>query len=270
MADPAVTILIPHYNTLELTKLCLRLLRKFTDPQMIEIIVIDNASQDGSLDYLRQLSWIELIERSNTPGESPILAHSRALDLALERVKTPYILSIHTDTLVKRHDWLIYLLTEMQKSPTIAGVGSWKLECKPLWRRTAKEVERIAQMAFYRIIGKTTHGLEGVGENFYYLRSHCALYRTDLLIKYCLRFSDGDGLAGKALHQVLVNLGYKMVFLPPSSLIKYLEHINHATTVLNPHLSTRQKSVDKGLQRIEQSLARLNAYDILTDVSLDR
>jgi len=268
MNGPLVTILIPHYKTLELTKLCLRLLRKYTPPHMLKVIVIDNGSQDASSDYLRSLSWIELIERDTTE-EVPVLAHSRALDEALTRVTTPYVLSIHTDTLVKHSEWLSFLLSQIQDQPRLAGVGSWKLEAKPYWRQLLKKAERCLQLAYYRLIGKNKHPLEGIGKNYYYLRSHCAMYRTDLLKSMNLHFSDGDMVAGKSLHRALVDAGYQMKFLPSDILIKYLDHVNHATTVLNPELSTRKKSLTKGLRRIKKSLASVNSVDILKDASLD-
>jgi len=71
------------------------------------------------------------------------------------------------------------------------------------------------------------------------------------------------------MHQRLVEAGYRMVFLPSDVLSRYLEHINHATTVLNPELSTREKSVVKGLRRIERCLKRLGANEILLDEALD-
>lgn len=268
MTQALVTILVPNYKTLELTKLCLRLLRKYTDSNQAKVVVIDNDSQDESLGYLRTVSWIELIERKAIAGESPVQSHARALDMALERVTTQYVLSIHTDTLVKHPRWLPFLLSQIEKKPTIAGVGSWKLESKPLWRQLLKLLERQWQSLYYRLIGKTSHGLEGMGKNYYYLRSHCALYRTELLKKLNLHFADGDMVAGKEMHKKLVESNYQMIFLPSDILIKYLEHINHATTVLNPHLS-RQKSVDKGRRRIEKSLARMNVAAILQDASLD-
>jgi hypothetical protein len=268
MTHPLVTILIPNFKTLDLTKLCLRLIRKYTDPKKAKIIVIDNDSQDASLDYLRTLTWIELIERKAIPGETPVQSHSRALDMGLEKVATPYVLSIHTDTLVKQAQWLESLLTHIAKSPTIAGVGSWKLESKPFWRQALKLAEHYVQFVYFRLLGKSQHGLAGVGKNYYYLRSHCAMYRMDLLKKYQLRFSDGDMVAGKQMHKQLADMGYKMLFLPSEVLINSVEHVNHATTILNPHLS-RQKSVHKGLRRMEKSLIRLNASAILQDVSLD-
>jgi hypothetical protein len=270
MTQTLVTILVPHYKTLELTKLCLRLLRKHTDLTKAKVMVIDNDSKDESLDYLRTVSWIELIERKAILGESPVQSHAHALDMALEQVTTPYVLSIHTDSLVKHPQWLDFLISCIERSPKIAGVGSWKLESKPCWRQALKILERSVQLAYYRLIGKVQHGLEGIGKNYYYLRSHCAMYRMDLLKQLHLHFSDGDKVAGKAMHKQLVDAGYEMVFLPSEVLIKYLEHINHATTVLNPALSSRQKSVDKGLRRIEKSLARMNAKSVLMDASLDR
>lgn len=264
------TILIPNYKTLELTKLCLRLLRKYTDHDQAAVVVIDNDSKDASLDYLRSLRWIRLIERQAIPGESPVESHARALDLALLTVTTPYVLSIHTDTLVKRPDWLDFLHGQMKRSDQIAGVGSWKLERKPIWRQWLKSLERAGQLNYYRLTGKTQHGLEGVGKNYYYLRSHCAMYRVDLLRRFNLHFSDGDEVAGKSMHKSLVEAGYRMLFLPSASLIKYVDHVNHATTVLNPSLSSRQKSVDKGMRRIEKSLAAIRSEVILQDESLDR
>lgn len=270
MSEPLVTILVPNYKTLELTKLCLRLLRKHSDPNIIKVIVIDNDSQDASLDYLRTVSWIDLIERKAISGEAPVQSHSRALDLALAKVTTPYVLSIHTDTLVKRDDWLDYLLAKIENKPKVAGVGSWKLECKPMWQLWLKSVEGYLQQFYYKLIGKTKHGLQGVGENFFYLRSHCAMYRTELLKKLNLGFSSGDMVAGKAMHKGLEDAGYEMIFLPPENLIRYLEHINHATVVLNPELSSRQKTVTKGLHRIKKTLVNLDANKILQDASLDK
>lgn len=269
MTMPQVTILIPNYKTLELTKLCLRLIRQYTDPALAKVIVIDNDSNDASLDYLRTLKWIELIERQQIPGESPALSHSRALDLALERVTTPYVLSIHTDTLVRNKKWLPFLLGEINRDSNIAGVGSWKLEAKPLHKHLFKSLERLTQRMIYRIMRKKDHAIEGLDHNHYYLRSHCALYRMDLLRKYQAKFSEEEEVAGKAMHRKLVAQQHKMIFLPSAILLKYMDHINHATTVLNPTLSRNEKSVIKGMRRIEKSLEAFNASAILQDSSLD-
>ena len=63
LAPGKVSICIVNYKTEELLKLCLRSIRKFTTFPY-EVIVVDNDSGDGSLDYLRSLSSIRLIERT--------------------------------------------------------------------------------------------------------------------------------------------------------------------------------------------------------------
>jgi len=269
MNNPLVTILIPNYRTLKLTKLCLRLLKKHTDMNKIHVIVIDNDSQDASLDYLRRLDWIELIERKAAPDDTPPLSHCRALDLGLSRVQTPYFLSIHTDTFVTDPRWLNVLLSEIEKSDNIAGVGSWKLESKPAWRRFLKQLESYWQQFYFKLIGKP-HKIAGAGKNYYFLRSHCALYRKNLFDKLGLTFSEGNECAGKRVHKALVDAGYEMVFLESDYLSRYMDHLNHATLILNPELGSKKKTITKGLKRIQWKLASINAEAILADDDLDQ
>ena len=57
-----VTIVIPHYQTHDIISLCLRSIRKFT-PQPYKVIVVDNDSKDESLEYLKSVKWLHLIQR---------------------------------------------------------------------------------------------------------------------------------------------------------------------------------------------------------------
>lgn len=269
MSQPLVTILIPNYKTLALTKLCLRLIKKNTDLSKAKVIVIDNDSRDESVAYLRTLGWIDLIERPAIPGENGPAAHAAALDLGLARTVTPYVLSIHTDTLVKHPQWLEFLIKEIEKSPQVAGVGSWKLEFKSLPQRVIKNIEFKFQQSYYRLTGQKNHALAGVGDNYFYLRSHCAMYRTQLLQDYGLSFSAGGEVAGKVMHKELIQQGYHMEFLRAEVLGNYIEHLNHATMVLNSEFHANMQHVDKGLKRVQQGLKRFDADKILADSSLD-
>ena len=267
--EALVTILIPNYKTLDLTKLCLRLIRKRTDFKKAKVIVIDNDSQDESTDYLRSLKWIKLIERSAEPDDIPHTSHSRALDLGLKEVDTPYVLIIHTDTLVKHEKWLDFLLHHIEKKPNVAGVGSWKLEQKPWYRRAAKALEEKVQLWWYKLINKKDHNVQGVGKNYYYLRSHCALYRMSYLKQYGLTFSEDQDTAGKVMHRKLIENDHDMIFIPSEKLCYYMDHVNHATMVLNPELGSRKKSIVKGKDRIKRSLKKIKADEILADNGLD-
>lgn len=265
-----VSILIPHYKTLELTKLCLRCLKKYSDLNQVKVIVIDNGSKDDSSQYLRSLNWIELIEREVSPQESPPQAHANALDLALERVDTPYVLSIHTDTIICHPQWLDFLLSQINQSAKIAGVGSWKLEHKPWIRRMAKKLERFWQLYIWYPITRQGEGLiEGRGKSYYYLRSHCALYRTDLVRAHTKGFHDGQETAGKVMHKKLVDSGFEMLFLESEQLTKYLRHLNHATMILNPEISGKRTGTKRAQRRILHELNSVDYQKVLADDSLD-
>src|SRR5210317_2109543 len=100
------TICIVNYKTLDFTRLCLRSIRKFTK-YPYEVIVVDNDSQDESLEYLKSLDWIRLIERragANEPGGG--YAHAAGLDLGLENCNTEFFVSMHSDTFVRKDNWL--------------------------------------------------------------------------------------------------------------------------------------------------------------------
>ncbi len=153
MPEPEVSIIIPNYRTAALTKLCLRSLVLHTELRRVRVIVVDNDSQDESTEYLRGLSWIRLIERRRAKEESGPQMHARALDLAFAQVDTPYTLVMHTDTIVVSSSWLDFLVGNIASSPDIAGVGSWKLESVPAWRRVGKAVESFCRLPLRRGIG---------------------------------------------------------------------------------------------------------------------
>ena len=82
MTDGAVTILIPHFQTLEPVRLCLRSIRKYTThPHRVR--VLDNGSADASLPYLESVRWIELVQTglNNDTWRS----HYEALNRAVEK-----------------------------------------------------------------------------------------------------------------------------------------------------------------------------------------
>jgi GT2 family glycosyltransferase len=269
MSNPQVSILIPNYKTPDLTRICLRLIRKHTDLTRVQVIAIDNHSEDDSLTYLRSLDWITLLERPPAADDTPPLSHSRALDLALAQVNTPYVLSIHTDTFMHHPGWLDFLLSYIDGKNDVAGVGSWKLEDKPLYKRVLKRIEFSLQSLYYPLLGKADK-LMGSAKNYYYLRSHCALYRSAALRELNTNFSDGNETAGKVMHRKLEEAGYKMVFLPSETLSSYIYHVNHATMVLNPELGSSDTSIRTGKKRVEAMLNKVGAKQILSDISLDQ
>lgn len=267
MEKAEVTILLPSFNTAELTKLCLRSLRKYTDCGRVKVLVVDNGSRDASVEYLRGLDWITFCERPAVEGETGVEQHARSLDLLLEQVDTPYVLSIHTDTIVRRADWLDFLLNKIKSNPNIAGVGSWKLSNWSPVKRTIKKVEDLIR--FHIIFPLTGRKLDPETK-FQYLRSHCALYRTDLLKEKTKGFFDGV-TAGKSLHKMLTASGYQMIFIDEHELVRYINHFDHATVILNPEIfKGRKSSKPKARKRLGEALNVPEFDAILADAELDR
>lgn len=265
--NPQISILIPHYRTPELTKFCLRSLRKYSDLSRIEVIVIDNGSRDASTQYLRSLSWIRLVEREPEPGERGGQAHARALDLGLTQATAPLVLSIHTDTIITSPQWLDYLLAQIEADAEVAAVGSWKLEFKPWYKLLAKKIDPLWDSIRrpFRKPGSRK------SDSYRYLRSHCALYRTEIVRKHRLSFGENE-VVGKAMHRKLEGLGYEMKFLDIYELVKHLRHINHATMILNPEIggSGCKTGTKAERRRVLQELKELNYEAILADTGLDR
>ena len=269
MPTKEVTILVPNYKTPDITRICLRLLRRHTDPQRVDVIAIDNDSADASLDYLRSLSWIRLIERPPAADDTPPLSHSRALDLALTQVDTPFVLSIHTDTFVRRDDWLDFLLEPFRDNPQVAGVGSWKLETKTGVQQLGRRVEQFWKESAYSLTGRRAYDPVRFDPSLRYLRSHCAMYRMDVIRTLGTGFSDGNAVAGRVMHRKMVEAGYRMIFLESERLGRYVDHLNHATMVLNPDLGSKDATVRSGRKRIQAKLRGIDAVGILADDSLD-
>ena len=61
------SIVILSYNTLSYTKLCIESIRAYTK-KSYEIIVVDNASTDGSLEWLKEQPDIKLIANRENAG----------------------------------------------------------------------------------------------------------------------------------------------------------------------------------------------------------
>ena len=259
MSAPEVTIILPNYKTPELTKLCVRSLRLYTDMSKIQLIAVDNDSQDASVEYLRTVEFVKLIERKTT-GENAPEMHAKALDLALEQVTTPYVMVIHTDTIVVRNDWLDFLLKKISADKNIAAVGSWKLEFVPPLKSFFKRIETAIRRKLGRVILDREH----------YFRSHCALYKTDC-IRQTRGFFDNDS-AGISAFNILRDLGYELPFIESEELSRYIRHLNHATMILNPVADGNKHKTSSPAKRraLEKELRQLMSDRIMLDDSLDR
>lgn len=263
--QPKVSILIPHFQTPTLTLLCLRLLRQKTRFDGYEVVVIDNGSTDGSGKLIENLRWVRLVRREVPANERPARSHGLALNFGIEQTEAPYVLIMHTDTMILRSDWLQYLVQTLERQgPDCGLVGSWKMESHGRLRRFGKWLEECAR-----------HWRGGKSRIRRYARSHCALYRRAAVrVRPNMFEPSEDRSAGEELHFAIEAAGMRCHFLPPHELGQFVRHLNHATMALNtefgrcdPHMPrTRAKTI----RRIQRFFRSIRAEELLVDRSLDR
>ena len=260
-------ICIVNYKTLDFIKLCLRSIRKFTR-YPYEVIVIDNNSQDQSVEYLRGLSWIRLIERDTKGEQGGGFSHACALDAGLENCNTDFFVSLHSDTFIERDGWLGELVSYFGDERKVACVGSGKIELTPKWRVLLKQVTDFR--TFKRKLLKVP---DPAGKYRYYNRTICCLYRTEVLRREKLSFLAGreEGLtAGKKLYFELVDRGYKTIELSPAVMGQYVVHLAHATQVVNlEEFTLRNKTIRKCNRLIDKITSSAVFKSVLSDDSLD-
>lgn len=262
-------ICIVNYKTLDFTRLCLRSIRKFTR-YPCEVIVVDNGSNDESLEYLKHLSWIRLIERPSKPGQTGGgYAHAAGLDLGLQSCNTEFFVSMHSDTFVRKENWLTDLTSYFDSDQNVACVGSGKVELTPKWRVVLKKATDLR--TFKRRLLREP---DPIGKYRYYNRTICCIYRTDILQCENLSFlMDRDkGLTGgKKLYFELVDRGYRTVELPSSVMGRYVYHLAHATQVVNPaEFTLRKRTIRKCNRLVDRVMSSATVQSIITDDSLDR
>jgi polysaccharide pyruvyl transferase CsaB len=110
---PRASIIIVTYNNLALNKLCLESLIRNTEYLNYEVIVVDNASADGTPAYLRylanQYANISIILNSQNHG------FARANNQGIAQSRGEYIVLLNNDTIVPP-GWLNRLLRYLQFS----------------------------------------------------------------------------------------------------------------------------------------------------------
>jgi len=265
-----VTILIPHYQTLDSIRLCLRSIRKYTPLESVKVQVLDNGSTGASMDYLHSLSWIDLV---HTDCANHIWkAHYMALNQAVSDVNTPYLLLLHSDTYVHHPDWLGVLFRQITGRTVAVGPRHQRIPIRtPLWSLSA-----VLQSLRSRELKP------GVPT----LRSFCALYQADILQKLGCEFVTEAGEdINVATNEELVENGYSIKGLSAWHLSKYLFHASAITLIAQGTEPVQRRNTAEACQtgqgyvdcrtyrRTRQMLDRFMALPatqaILSDNSLD-
>ena len=89
-----VSIIIVNYNTLKMTKECIDSIYQYTKNVFFEVILVDNASGDGSKDFFEKDTRIKYIYNKENLG------FGKANNLGLLEAQGKYIFLLNSDTLL--------------------------------------------------------------------------------------------------------------------------------------------------------------------------
>jgi polysaccharide pyruvyl transferase CsaB len=117
---PKASIVVVTYNNLALNRLCLESLYGRTEWPTFEVIVVDNASQDGTPEYLReaQRRYPNLSVVCNDTNRGFAAANNQGLKLATGDV----LVLLNNDTVVTR-GWLTTLRRHLAAQPKLGLIG---------------------------------------------------------------------------------------------------------------------------------------------------
>jgi glycosyltransferase involved in cell wall biosynthesis len=107
----AVSIVCATLNAREAVQLTFESLARCT-PEPVDVLVADNGSTDGTLEYLQSLDWLRVVPLSARPGACT--DHGSTLDWLTARVQTPYLLTLDSDVEFLARGWLTSMLAYAQ------------------------------------------------------------------------------------------------------------------------------------------------------------
>ena len=141
-----LSIIILNYKTKHLLRLILKNVQALTIPVPYEIIVIDNASEDGSAEMVANLyPTVKLIQSRENVG------HAKGNNLGIRQAQGEFLLIVNTDIIIPDAESIMTAFEYLKQNPDVGilgpqlrnGDGSIQASCfrpygsyTPLYRRT--------------------------------------------------------------------------------------------------------------------------------------
>jgi len=231
MAD--LSIILVNYNGAEFLYECLNSINKFVGYGDIEVIIVDNCSNDGSIQIIEEnYSSFKLIYSQANLG------FGKANNLGVTYSRGKCLLFLNTDTIL-RECALESLLEYLQQNKDIGAIssritfknGSYQLSCGSLPNLVVEFFDKIKYgldnklpQVFSRIYDRRYSTVKEVG----WVTGACMMMRRDVFEQiggfdenFFMYFEDKD------ICKRVKELGYKVVYYPKTSIIHLLGGSSH-------------------------------------------
>jgi glycosyltransferase involved in cell wall biosynthesis len=255
---PILSIIIPQYKTLELTRLCIRAIKQFSILHP-EIIVVDNNSKDASLDYLKKIKNITLIENKRECNGAD--AHRLALDLGIKKARGQWILLFHSDSIVLRKGWDEDLIDLTKKYPGTIGATTIYRDINrfaPWYTKLLRYFKE--RNSFFNYTFNPTDKK---------IMSYCFLIERQFFLKTGYEFYGSQGDVGDSLYQIHIKNKKPFILLGRKMLNRFIWHTSNATS-LAAGLMNDKKSKQKFFKKRNQLLSSDIISSILKNNALDK
>ncbi len=164
-----VSIIIINYNTLELTKNTINSVIEKTQGIKYEIILVDNASADGSIEYFEEKYRNKIIFLKNREN----LGFGRANNKGIEIAKGKYVFLLNSDTLlINNAIKILFEYMELNPKVGVCGGNLYDGELNP----THSYLKKIPSIKteinyFFNILGKIVKKISKKRDDFNYSES---------------------------------------------------------------------------------------------------
>ncbi len=122
--EPVVSVVVLTYNNLAFTEACLFSIEAYSDYRNLEVIVVDNASTDGSVEWLRD--WAEAPSAAGHRRRLVLnpsnLGFSAGNNVGLREATGDYLVLLNNDTYVTP-GWVRGLCAHLRRDPGLGLVG---------------------------------------------------------------------------------------------------------------------------------------------------
>lgn len=142
------TIIIPNYNGLSFMEPCFESLKEQT-VRDFKVLVVDNGSTDGSVEWLKEHRIPSIFLKENT-------GFSGAVNTGIRAADTPYVLLLNNDTRVEP-GFVAAMERAMDQSPKIFSVSSRMIQMyHPELLDDAGDMYSILGWAYQRGVGRSS------------------------------------------------------------------------------------------------------------------
>lgn len=220
-----ISIIIVNYNVKYFLEQCLLSIKNSVLPFPIEVFVVDNASKDGSIDYLREkFPDVKYIENDNNIG------FSAGNNIAIKQAAGEYVLLLNPDT-VLGENVLKNVAKQMDDNPDIGACGVKMINAKGEFLVESKRGFPTPWASFCKIFGlarmfphtklfdsynlgyldkNTPHNITILSGAFMFMRKS-AIDKAGLLDETFFMYGEDIDLSYR-----IIQAGYRNYYLPES------------------------------------------------------